>query len=141
MSKSLFVKVAQAHQNALDQLLNLKNAPLGLKPTSEELTRQEMVVSLFNTYQHFQSSFLIHPRPVKFDLEKLKKQNDPAVLSQCQTLIEWGLVPPSSPLVTSNSKFLNPKQVGANLGYFYSQLAWLTHQPSFKFSPKLMSQG
>lgn len=137
-----FLVAAQKFRSALNTVLgNPPEQPDKSTAKSGPLTRAFVLAYFEETLDHFLPQFQSHPRPVAFDAAKLKRQNPGASYKSAERLVRWGLVPPFSPLVTSPTDSLTATQLGDALGYFYSQVCYLTHKALPKFTPSLEPTG
>lgn len=135
-----FLQAAEKFKGALDHVLGVKSDAAVPAPQGTA-TRKYVLQYLESNLTHFQPFFQTRPRPVKFDLAKLKRQNPGVSAASAERLVRWGLVPVYSPLVTSAVDGLTAEEVGEVLGYFYSRVCTLTHKAIPEFTPDLMPEG
>jgi hypothetical protein len=58
-----------------------------------------------------------------------------------EALVAWGFVAPVGPLVVGPGDTLTAAQAGDALGYFFSQVALLSHRADPKWTPRLQPLG
>ncbi len=104
-------------------------------------TRADLIDRLDRSFQRFRTKVRSTPRAIPIDARAIETRNPAAVRERLERLVAWGLVPPTGFLVTGPADTMTPRQVGNALGHFVSRLAELTHRPSSRFSPDLMSDG
>ena len=82
-----------------------------------------------------------------FKLEPRTQYCDPKIVhlpdrerNEAIQLIKWGMLPPSSPVVTAKSDRLLVNEFGFTLGYFLNRIASCTHLPDPQWTPKLEKQ-
>ncbi|QYK53412.1 MAG: hypothetical protein KF824_00640 [Fimbriimonadaceae bacterium] len=117
----------------------LKIKPIAtVKPAQGNITRKEVAARLIALMKHYQSSFRVTPRPFDVYPEVIDKYNKDATLrADLLTLSRWGLIGPVGPLVSNPSENISEEEVGDALGYFYTQITYLSHQPDPRWTPAL----
>jgi len=102
------------------------------------VTRSQVVREFTRIWEKVRPKVRITPKEYRFDLAVLKRRNgaeDAALLAQ---LAGKGLIAPVGPLATGPKETMTAPQLGDAIGYFFSQVSYLTHKPSVKWTPSLM---
>ncbi|MCE9559801.1 MAG: hypothetical protein K8R88_12725 [Armatimonadetes bacterium] len=104
----------------------------------KSVTRSEIIDSFYFLFTKAKSGFKFMPRLAKSDPKKFQLLNASAK-SQGDTLVKWGFLAPVGPLLTDSKQEISITQFGDAVGYFLARLSELTHKPSSKYSPDLMT--
>lgn len=98
-------------------------------------SRREIVDLYYSLYQHYKSSFRTTPRPFRI-IQPYLDMNSGEMKDKLEEMVEWGFVPPASPVVTGGMT-LTADEFGDSLGYVYLQLRRYTYQPDPDWSGAL----
>jgi hypothetical protein len=130
-AKKTFEKVWRTLQTGL----KLKgNCAFSLPQDGNAITQNEVLSGIYTLYGASKASFTRAPKPIKFNLARLRKDVSPTHI----VLIEKGIVDPYGLLTTATVKTLTPKQFGDVVAIAMIRITDLIHTPSQKFSPDLM---
>lgn len=102
-------------------------------------TRANIVELLSGVYTTFQKDFKFTTPPVKFEVKTVKTLGSEEQDHQLRELIRAGFVAPTGWLATTSPKEITPKQLGATIGLFLSQLARVTQTPDREYTPYLQT--
>lgn len=108
---------------------------------SASASRLEVVRGLFRLHSITKPAHAFLPGPTAFDAGRVKKLGNASAQRELLELLRWGYLAPVGPVSAGPAETLTLEDWGDALGYFLSRVAELTHTPSARFSPALMSDG
>ena len=132
-------EVARTMNRSVPEIVKVLGAKSPSFPAGKPVaaSRAEIIHDFKLVFDACEPKFRVTPRPYRVD-EKALALAPKSSQSELRKLIEWGFVPPYSPLVTNNPDQMTRQEFGDALGYFYNQLAALTTQPDPRWTPDLM---
>lgn len=110
-------------------------------PPSGLASRSEIVLLLDAVFEAARPEFKYTPNKLEFDAALLSIPRGDVARNKVEKLIAWGCIGRADPLATAAKPGLTLVEFGDAVGYFMSRIAELTHTPSTKYSPNLMSGG
>lgn len=133
-----FLTVCGQFEAAQYRVLKLE-PPEKRDPGSDKpVTRSQVIREFSRIWGKVKPKVRITTKKYRFDQAVLERRNgaeDALILVQ---LVEKGLVAPVGPLATGPKETMAAPQLGDAIGYFFSQVSYLTHKPSAKWTPSLM---
>ena len=101
-------------------------------------TRSEILERFYVLFERAKPGFQIQPGMQSVDPKKFLGLTAGAK-TQAEVLAKWGFIAPVGVLVADTKQDISINQFGDAVGFFLARLAELTHKPSSKFSPHLMT--
>ncbi len=135
-----FIASVTELDSAMSKLLKLPAYQSSLE-SDGDLSRNEMIAELNRMLDHYRPAFRVTPRPYR-EYPNVFDQYNPE--GETRTIIRklnrWGVIAPVGPIVTNAGPGLTAHEVGDGLGYFYSQISYLSHQPDPRWTPALSAE-
>jgi len=130
---AIFTKV----DSSISALLHQKIAPtIHVSLGSDAIaTRSKLIEEFYSIYQATYPYFKLQPRRQYCDPSAIRlpsKERDEAI-----KLIQWGFLPPTSPLIMGPKDYESLDDFGAELGIYLGQLGVCTHLPEIAWSPEI----
>jgi hypothetical protein len=133
------VAVLSRAEKIMRSVLGIRGGPATtLKAGSAPVTNAQIVKEFDRLYSLAKPTFKFTPPKVKYD-PKVLAANDAATKAALEKLVGWGFVARLGPLATSKKDGLSIPQFGDAIGFFLTRLSDLSHTPSTRWSPYLMS--
>lgn len=140
VSREDFRLAVQELDAAMSKVLKLSPHDITL-PKDGQLSRPDMIVQLDALFEHYRPAFRVTPRPYREYPQVIDQYNsDGKIRDILRKLNRWGVIASVGPIVVREEPGMSAHEVGDALGYFYGQIAFLTHQPDPRWTPALANE-
>jgi hypothetical protein len=138
VTEAEFLKVCRMLEDAHRRSVGLAPVEGRAQGGNGPISRAAVAAELAGVFERARSKVRLTPRPYRVDKELIERRNSGKAREHLAMLVRWGLAAPSGPLVAGPGETLDAASAGDLLGYFFSQLSWLTQRPSKRWTPSLM---
>lgn len=129
-------------ETAMRTVLKLPKLKAEVRQVQRPITKNEVILRLDKMFEAIKPKFQYTPRPFKTNEEVLNRYNsDPEIRKKLLRLVKYGCVAPVGPLVVGSPDTVSMADFGDALGYFMSQMAFLTYYADPKWAPNLQNSG